>query len=112
MVRWALAHSDLLPWFSGRLLLLAQCLDLQLDRLLQGLLGGRLCLWLLALREALVHLSRYLARGPRTWTGSRTRTRGSLLTVGNVGLFASLNLGASLGMDSCLEERPGDRNSC
>lgn len=103
VVRWTLPHPDLLDRFGGRLLL-AQRLHLQLDRLLQGLLGGRLGLGLLALGGPLVHGSRALARG--SWSLTWTRTRGPLLTVGNVGLLPGL--GAALGVDAWLEERSGD----
>lgn len=101
MVRRALPHCHLLDWFGGRLLLLAQCLHLQLDRLLQGLLGGWLALWLLTLGGALTHRPQALTRGawPLTWT----RTRWSLLTIGNVGLLPCL--GACRGVDTRLEER-------
>lgn len=107
VVRWALPHRHLLDRFGGGLLLLAQCLHLQLNRLLQGLLGGRLALGLLTLGGGLVHGTRALARGARPLT--RTWTRGPLLTVGNVRLLPSL--GAGLGVDTRLEERSGDGHS-
>lgn len=106
VVRRTLAHPDLLDRLGGRLLLLAHHLHLQLHRLLQGLLGGRLGLGLLTLRGPLIHGPRPLARGPRPLT--RTRTRGPLLTVGNVGLLPGLDLGAGLGVDGRLEERSRD----
>ena len=108
MVRWTLPHPDLLDRFGGRLLLLlAQSLHLQLHRLLQGLLGGRLALGLLTLGGALVHGSRALSRGSRPL--ARPRTGGPLLTVGNVGLLPGL--GAGLRVDARLEERSGDGHS-
>lgn len=74
-------------------MLLTHRLDLQLDRLRQGLLGGR--------------LGRGLclggARGPQALTGPWSR--GPLLAVGNVGLLSGLDLGACLGVHCWLEER-------
>lgn len=99
MVGRTLPHRDLLDRFGGGLLLLAQRLHLQLDRLWQGLLRG-----LLALGGALVHGNRALARG--SWALSWTRTRGPLLTVRNVRLFPGL--GAGLGVDAWLQERSRD----
>lgn len=100
----ALPHRNLLDRFGGGLLLLAQRLHLQLDRLLQGLLGGRLALGLLALGGALVHGSGALARG--SWALTWTRTGGPLLTVGNVRLLPGR--GAGLGVDAWLQERSRD----
>lgn len=47
-----------------------------------------------------------MSRGSRPLT--RPRPRGSLLTVGNVGLLPGLDLGPCLCVDSWLEERPRD----
>lgn len=50
-----------------------------------------------------------MSRGSRPLTGPRAR--GPLLTVGNVRLLPSLDLGARLGVDRLLEERPWDRHT-
>lgn len=84
--------------------MLAQCLHLQLNRLLQGLLGRRLALRLLTRGGALVHGDGALCRG--AWPLGGARTRGPLLTVGNVRRLPGL--AAGLGVDARLEERSRD----
>lgn len=94
VVGGALPYGGLLHQFGGGLLLLVQ--HLQLHRLLQ--VGLRWCLGLW--RLALVHGSSTRALA-QPW--GRTGTRGSLLTVGNVGLLGGLR--ASLRVEARLEER-------